>query len=340
MLDMDGFELLQIVTVEMDVPVIMISANEDTKSVMRSIEEGAVDYLLKPVRIEELKNIWQHLVRKKQKTNQNLLPLQRQGKGSTGKKEDKMSVQSDSESNTAHKKPRLMWTTELHQKFVGAVQQIGLDKASPKKILQIMNEPWLTRWKVASHLQKYRALVKKESEKAEIKRQNISYYSSNGADGDTITSFPHAQGLRQNFPRMVDELVDLSHFPSFDTRNVVSSSLSSGLVPHSAPSNVNSIHAPSQMLGDALLPSAMIFRRGSLGMMIASSSQEKNDISNFANGRGDENGFPFNVQGQIYNYPAGNIGRESEEDYINFNWIEDDHGAILDQFISDSDLWL
>ncbi|MBA0564709.1 hypothetical protein Golob_009626, partial [Gossypium lobatum] len=31
---------------------------------MKGITHGACDYLLKPVRIEELKNIWQHVVRK------------------------------------------------------------------------------------------------------------------------------------------------------------------------------------------------------------------------------------------------------------------------------------
>jgi two-component response regulator (ARR-B family) len=33
--------------------------------VMKGITHGACDYLLKPVRLEELKNIWQRVVRKK-----------------------------------------------------------------------------------------------------------------------------------------------------------------------------------------------------------------------------------------------------------------------------------
>ncbi|KAE8710497.1 hypothetical protein F3Y22_tig00110321pilonHSYRG00274 [Hibiscus syriacus] len=63
--DMDGFKLLELVGLEMDLPVIMLSANGDTKLVMKGITHGACDYLLKPVRIEELKNIWQHVVRRK-----------------------------------------------------------------------------------------------------------------------------------------------------------------------------------------------------------------------------------------------------------------------------------
>ena len=38
-----------------------MSANGETSAVMKGIKHGACDYLLKPVRIEELKNIWQQL---------------------------------------------------------------------------------------------------------------------------------------------------------------------------------------------------------------------------------------------------------------------------------------
>ena len=43
-----------------------MSANGDTSVVLRGITAGAVDYLLKPVRIEELRNLWQHVVRRRQ----------------------------------------------------------------------------------------------------------------------------------------------------------------------------------------------------------------------------------------------------------------------------------
>ncbi|CAI5940849.1 unnamed protein product [Closterium sp. NIES-64] len=39
----------------------VMSANGETSVVMKGITHGAVDYLLKPVRIEELRNIWQHV---------------------------------------------------------------------------------------------------------------------------------------------------------------------------------------------------------------------------------------------------------------------------------------
>ncbi|KAK9933897.1 hypothetical protein M0R45_021069 [Rubus argutus] len=65
--DMDGFKLLEHIGLEMDLPVIMMSADDGKSVVMKGVTHGACDYLIKPVRIEALKNIWQHVVRKKKR---------------------------------------------------------------------------------------------------------------------------------------------------------------------------------------------------------------------------------------------------------------------------------
>lgn len=62
---MDGFKLLEVVGLEMDLPVIMMSSNGDTSNVLRGVTHGACDYLIKPVRLEELRNLWQHVVRRR-----------------------------------------------------------------------------------------------------------------------------------------------------------------------------------------------------------------------------------------------------------------------------------
>ena len=59
-----------------------MSANCATDVVLRGIIHGAVDYLLKPVRIEELRNIWQHVVRRKRESSQGNL---RDGAGANGR---------------------------------------------------------------------------------------------------------------------------------------------------------------------------------------------------------------------------------------------------------------
>lgn len=168
--DMNGFKLLEIIGLEMDMPVIskliehlfqrayiftfdhtkivkiyfssefaVMSASDDTQTVMKGIRHGARDYLTKPVRLAEVKNIWQHVLRKnlpdqhptklgtiKEGKDQNLVPWKtRKQRGK--EKEEETNAQFDEETSRT-RKPRLTWTKELHNKFLDAVQHIGISK--------------------------------------------------------------------------------------------------------------------------------------------------------------------------------------------------------------------
>ncbi|GMI79610.1 hypothetical protein like AT3G10760 [Hibiscus trionum] len=59
------------------------------------------------------------------------------------------------------KRPRLVWTPQLHKRFVDAVAHLGINNAVPKTIMQLMSVDGLTRENVASHLQKYRLYLKR-----------------------------------------------------------------------------------------------------------------------------------------------------------------------------------
>ncbi|KAK4789479.1 hypothetical protein SAY86_016783 [Trapa natans] len=191
--DMDGFKLLELVGLEMDIPVIMLSAYSDPELVLKGVTHGAVDYLCKPVRIEELKNIWQHVVRRKKleqmdqhKSLRNVgdHTVTKEGGHATSvgtdsdlngkvsrKRNDPNEEEEDGGEENGHenddsgsqKKPRVVWSPDLHRKFVAAVNQLGLARAVPKKILDLMNVEVLTRENVASHLQKYRLYLKRIS---------------------------------------------------------------------------------------------------------------------------------------------------------------------------------
>ncbi|CAH1443832.1 unnamed protein product [Lactuca virosa] len=55
----------------------------------------------------------------------------------------------------------LVWTPQLHKRFVKVVAHLGVKSVVPKTIMQMMNVEGLTRENGASHLQKYRLFVKR-----------------------------------------------------------------------------------------------------------------------------------------------------------------------------------
>lgn len=134
----------------------MLSVNGDSNMVMKGITQGACHYMLKPVRVEELKTIWQHVIRNKKigskekegtktSSNHETLNYSDNGQGSAatpnsdqnGKSSKKRKYQdfddeehengTDSGDSSAQKKPRVVWSGELHQKFLAAVNQLGID---------------------------------------------------------------------------------------------------------------------------------------------------------------------------------------------------------------------
>ncbi|KAI7990742.1 Two-component response regulator ORR23 [Camellia lanceoleosa] len=162
--DMDGFKLLELVGLETDLPVIMLSVNDDPKLVMEGITpHGACDYLVKP---------------KFESKNQNKSSTQdkaHQGNGEGGQggptttgnsdqngklnrkrkdeEEEGEENENDNDDASSQKKPRVVWSIELQGKFVAAVNQLGIERAVPKRILDLMNVEGITRENVANHLQ-------------------------------------------------------------------------------------------------------------------------------------------------------------------------------------------
>lgn len=126
----------------------MLSGNSDPKLVMKGITHGACDYLVKPVRLEELRNIWQHVIRRKveSKSQSKSDNQDRQNHGGEGGQEagsgdlngklnrKRKDEDDDGEDNgnedddpSSQKKPRVVWSIDLHRKFVAAVNQLGIE---------------------------------------------------------------------------------------------------------------------------------------------------------------------------------------------------------------------
>lgn len=128
-----------------------MSADDSKNVVMKGVTHGACDYLIKPVRIEALKNIWQHVVRKKKHEwkekdfeqsgsvedgERQLKPLEDVDYSSSAtegswknpkKRKDEDDEPEDKDDTSTLKKQRVVWSVELHQQFVGAVNQHGID---------------------------------------------------------------------------------------------------------------------------------------------------------------------------------------------------------------------
>lgn len=141
-----------------------MSVDGETSRVMKGVQHGACDYLLKPIRMKELRNIWQHVFRKRiheVREFENFesfesMHLMRNGSDlseegnmfaledmtSSKKRKDVDSKHDDREflDSSSSKKARVVWSVDLHQKFVKAVNQIGFDSKFLVKVLCIVIE--------------------------------------------------------------------------------------------------------------------------------------------------------------------------------------------------------
>lgn len=102
------------------------------------------------------------------------------------------------------RKVKVDWTPELHKKFVKAVEKLGVDKAVPSRILELMDTPGLTRHNIASHLQKYRAhqkhLLAREAEAASWSQRKQMYATIRDAGGKRIMMNPWTAPPTMGFP--------------------------------------------------------------------------------------------------------------------------------------------
>lgn len=126
-----------------------MSVDGETSRVMKGVQHGACDYLLKPIRMKELRNIWQHVFRKRIhevrdiEGHESLDEMMLRGGADlsddgfffggdpvSGKKRKDVDYKSDDRIGgdpSSLKKARVVWTVDLHQKFVKAVNLIGFE---------------------------------------------------------------------------------------------------------------------------------------------------------------------------------------------------------------------
>jgi len=127
-----------------------MSSNGDASIVMKYITSGASDFLIKPVRIEVLKNIWQHVFRKQLMIGENcnndqhvdqvsypptIAPASTCATRITGIITEATTATLESATRETTngtvtdiqdlRKSRLSWTIQLHRQFIAAVNSLG-----------------------------------------------------------------------------------------------------------------------------------------------------------------------------------------------------------------------
>ncbi|KAI3420565.1 rRNA adenine N(6)-methyltransferase [Psidium guajava] len=188
--DADKFEVLEKLGRASNLPVIIMTADNNESTMLGTLLNGASLYLLKPISKLDIRDLWQFsFIWKRnqmargtegstdqdssaeggddERESQPIAIGQKRGEARPRKGElrevdgDKEDADADSQ---LHKKTKLTWTNELHEKFLRAIQFLGIDRAYPKTILQHMNVPGLRKQSVSSHLQKYRRSLKRDQD--------------------------------------------------------------------------------------------------------------------------------------------------------------------------------
>ena len=130
-----------------------MSADDEENAMLKSLEGGAAFYMVKPVSPEDLKNLWQYAVaakrgksvvieevkntpakssvvscEKKQSAESSVNQEKHDKKDSKRKGAPKKGKEDENQkSRGARKRPKVIWTTSLHNRFLEAIKHIGLD---------------------------------------------------------------------------------------------------------------------------------------------------------------------------------------------------------------------
>ncbi|XP_021630700.1 two-component response regulator ARR11 [Manihot esculenta] len=144
----DGYD---IVISDVNMPdVDVMSVDGEKRWLMRGVQHGACDYLLKPIRMKELRNIWQHAFRKKILEEMETMQMTINGLDQLNNGlfcgEDLTSIKKRKE-----KILKANMITDI------LLQILSQSEVGPKKILDLMSVPWLTRENVARHLEVFLA---------------------------------------------------------------------------------------------------------------------------------------------------------------------------------------
>ncbi|XVF73291.1 hypothetical protein PTKIN_Ptkin12aG0189800 [Pterospermum kingtungense] len=157
---MDKYELLETMKKMSKVPVVLMSVDYNGNAMLGGLFKGAIFYLIKPVTMDDLKYLWQFAFMKERENlpameeisgieEESSLenasgvdvvtqPLINEGRQNlqNGKRKTSDEMQNNEEDNgdsAARKKPKRVWTNELHNRFLQAIKVLGIDAHVPSQ---------------------------------------------------------------------------------------------------------------------------------------------------------------------------------------------------------------
>ncbi|KZV58477.1 hypothetical protein F511_26521 [Dorcoceras hygrometricum] len=151
--DMNGLELQKVIAQEFNLPVVLMSADNEEGVVLKGLQNGAAFFILKPVSADDLRDLWQFasMNYKKNKVvieeetsaseffdvsessvhdedgNIKKDSSRRNSPRKEGSCDEKRGEISESSSQ---KRPKVVWTNALHNRFLEAIRSIGLESKS------------------------------------------------------------------------------------------------------------------------------------------------------------------------------------------------------------------
>ncbi|KAH0651710.1 hypothetical protein KY284_031622 [Solanum tuberosum] len=209
-----SFQLLD-QAIALDIVSVCICDEYDVRSAKKAFESGAYFYMQKPLYQGFVKYMWQLVLQKNiqegktidvinivgDNVEENNVPINIDEQGNDihettndvvsneksklrRKKGRKLTEEEKSQSSATEviirRKTRIIWTADLHDKFQEAVNKLNDGRCFPSDILEAMNVPGLTRYQVASHLQKCRNNTWKAPRKRKSSCRQLGISSSLG----------------------------------------------------------------------------------------------------------------------------------------------------------------
>ncbi|CAL9006229.1 unnamed protein product [Prunus brigantina] len=176
-----GLQVIRRLREESKLPLILVSTDNRESTILAALEHGATHYIVKPVCFSDVRNLWQFVVGGNEGTGNPHIVVEQIGSVS-----GESLSSSNGDSNSKRKRPsqggkdfisikkhKVEWTSQLQARFLEAVYCIGLEKAVPKRILEVMNVEGLTRANIASHLQKYRMFLRKVAGRIAVSKLTV-----------------------------------------------------------------------------------------------------------------------------------------------------------------------